>query len=270
MKKSFQRGVELTYINYPPLSLKALKEIISGEKIIVHFQPILSARNHSIIGFEGLVRGRCRNGDLIPPICLFDAAQENGLVTELDRLCREKVLATFRNIQHLQRNSLLFINLETSFLSSDIVGSGYLLNQVMRHNVTPSNVIIEIVESRTDDVDALVRFVNNYRDHGLNIALDDVGTGDSNFERISLLRPNIIKVDRSIISGIATNYLFETGNLQIQADQSVQEYRLSYTGGRRRDTGRGSQMHRMWRRPAAGAITFLSKKISCFWDHNWR
>ncbi len=206
VKKSFQRGVELTYINYPPLSLKALKEIISGEKIIVHFQPILSARNHSIIGFEGLVRGRCRNGDLIPPICLFDAAQENGLVTELDRLCREKVLATFRNIQHLQRNSLLFINLETSFLSSDIVGSGYLLNQVMRHNVTPSNVIIEIVESRTDDVDALVRFVNNYRDHGLNIALDDVGTGDSNFERISLLRPNIIKVDRSIISGIATNY----------------------------------------------------------------
>lgn len=196
----------MTYIHYPPLSLKALKEIIYCEKIIVHFQPILSARNHSIIGFEGLVRGKGRNGDLIPPACLFDAARENGLMVELDRLCREKVLAAFCNIRHLQRSCLLFINLETSSLSSEIVGSGYLLNQVMRHNVTPSNVIIEIVESRTDDVKALVRFVNNYRDNGFNIALDDVGTGYSNFERISLLRPNIIKVDRSIISGIATNY----------------------------------------------------------------
>ena len=196
----------MIYIHYPPLSLKALKEIIYCENIIVHFQPILSARNHSIIGFEGLVRGKGRNGDLIPPVCLFDAARENGLMVELDRLCREKVLAAFCNIRHLQSSSLLFINLETSSLSSEIVGSGYLLNQVMRHNVTPSNVIIEIVESQTDDVNALVRFVNNYRDNGFNIALDDVGTGYSNFERISLLRPNIIKVDRSIISGIATNY----------------------------------------------------------------
>jgi len=196
----------LTYIHYPPISPEALKEIIDREKIVIHFQPILSARNHSIIGFEGLARGKGGNGELIPPFCLFDAAHKNGLVIELDRLCREKILAAFSNIHYLKKNSLLFINLETSFLSSEIVGSGYLLNQVMRHNITLSNVIIEIVESRTDDVDALVRFVNNYRDNGLNIALDDVGAGYSNFERISLLRPNIIKVDRSIISGIATNY----------------------------------------------------------------
>ncbi|MDD5167719.1 MAG: EAL domain-containing protein [Syntrophales bacterium] len=188
------------------LSSSNLKEIISNERIVVEFQSILSARNHSISGFEGLIRGKDRDGSLIPPIFLFDAAGEHGLTLELDRLCREKVLAAFGTIHHFQKNSLLFLNLETSFLSSKVVGSGYLLDQVTRHKIPPANIVIEIVESKTPDTGALVRFVNNYRECGLNIALDDVGTGHSNFDRISLLRPNIIKVDRSIISGIATNY----------------------------------------------------------------
>lgn len=188
------------------LSLSILKEIIAGEKIIVEFQSILSARNHSIIGFEGLIRGKTKDGSRVPPILLFDAAHEHGLTLELDRLCREKVLAIFNMIFHSQKNSLLFLNLETSFLSSKIVGSGYLLDQVTRHRIPPANIVLEIVESKTMDTEALIRFVNTYRECGFNIALDDVGTGHSNFDRISLLRPNIIKVDRSIINGIGTNY----------------------------------------------------------------
>jgi EAL domain-containing protein (putative c-di-GMP-specific phosphodiesterase class I) len=69
-----------------------------------------------------------------------------------------------------------------------------------------ANIVIEIVESDTEDTEALIRFVKSYRECGFNIALDDVGTGHSNFDRISLLRPDIIKIDRSIISGIATDY----------------------------------------------------------------
>ena len=191
---------------YPLLRLAELKKIIAEGRIVVHFQPILSARNHAIIGFEGLIRGKSPDGSFISPVLLFDSARQYGLTLEFDRLCREKVLAAFRNIYLLQQNCLLFLNLETSSLSSEIVGSGYLLDQITRHQIPPANIIIEIVESRTDDTDSLIRFVNNYRNCGLNIALDDVGSGHSNFDRISLLRPNIIKVDRSIIDGIATNY----------------------------------------------------------------
>ncbi|MEN6622505.1 MAG: EAL domain-containing protein [Smithella sp.] len=191
---------------YQSLSLAVLKDILLNEKITAHFQPILSARNHSVIGFEGLVRSQLPNGDLIQPIALFNCARKYGLTMDLDRLCREKILADFSQIYHFNERSMLFLNLEISFLSSEIVGSGYLLNQVIKNNISPANVIIEIVESKTDDTDALIRFVNNYRNCGLSIALDDMGTGHSNFERISLLQPNIIKIDRSIISDIDTNY----------------------------------------------------------------
>ena len=183
-----------------------LKDILADERIFVEFQSILSARNHLIVGFEGLIRGKSREGNLIPPIVLFEAARDHGMTLELDRLCREKVLAGFSGSQCFQNNSLLFLNLETSFLSSKVVGSGYLLDQVTKYNIPPANIVIEIVESKTDDKYSLLKFVNAYRACGFNIALDDVGTGHSNFDRISLIRPNIIKVDRSIISGIATNY----------------------------------------------------------------
>jgi EAL domain-containing protein (putative c-di-GMP-specific phosphodiesterase class I) len=192
--------------NHLSISLPELKEIIANERIVAQFQSILSARNHSIIGIEGLIRGKTRDGNLISPILLFDTAREYDLTLELDRLCREKVLAVFENIYHFRKNSLLFLNLETSFLSSKVVGSGYLLNQIERYKIPLVNIVIEIVESKTVDTASLLNFVRAYRECGLNIALDDVGTGHSNFDRISLIRPDIIKVDRSIISGMATNY----------------------------------------------------------------
>lgn len=188
------------------LSREELKRIIDEERVFVEFQSILSARNHSTIGFEGLIRGKTRDGKTIAPVVLFDAARKYGLTLTFDRFCRESVLAAFAKIHHFRKNSLLFLNLETSFLSSKVVGSGYLLDQVARHKIPPSGIVIEIVESKTADTEALIRFVNAYRACGFSIALDDVGTGHSNFDRISLLRPNIIKVDRSIINGMSTNY----------------------------------------------------------------
>lgn len=197
----------MTGLQSMPLSLSELEGIIAEERVLVQFQEILSVRNHSVIGFEGLIRGFSPDGRVIPPLFLFDAARRHRLTLELDRLCREKVLASFREILDRQKNDLLFLNLETSFLSSEVVGSGYFFDQVVRHGIPPANVVIEFVESRTRDTDALINFVDAYRSWGLNIALDDVGTGYSNFDRISLLRPNIIKVDRSIISGITGNYV---------------------------------------------------------------
>ncbi|NPU85668.1 MAG: EAL domain-containing protein [Syntrophaceae bacterium] len=196
----------MTNCSSAPLSLSELKEIIAAEGIIVHFQQILSTRNHSVIGCEGLIRGLSPDGRILPPLSLFDAARRHGLTLEFDRLCREKVLASFRKLLDYKKNYLLFLNLETSFLSSETVGSGYFLNQVIRNGIPPANIVIEFVESRTADTGALLWFVKAYGECGFNIALDDVGAGHSNFDRISLLRPNIIKVDRSIISGVAADY----------------------------------------------------------------
>ncbi|MDP3427065.1 MAG: EAL domain-containing protein, partial [Humidesulfovibrio sp.] len=68
---------------------------------------------------------------------------------------------------------------------------------------SPINVLIEIVESRAKDSQALEDFVSSYRKNGFLIALDDMGVGHSNLDRIPLLKPDVLKLDRSLVAGVA-------------------------------------------------------------------
>ncbi|RYD02226.1 hypothetical protein N752_25785 [Desulforamulus aquiferis] len=76
------------------------------------------------------------------------------------------------------------------------------MNFVKYYGINPKNVVIEIIESDTDDILALQRFIELYRGFGFLIALDDVGAGCSNLDRIIITKPDIIKFDRALISGI--------------------------------------------------------------------
>jgi EAL domain-containing protein (putative c-di-GMP-specific phosphodiesterase class I) len=184
-----------------------LFELLRIESLAAHFQPILSFKNHSVIGYEGLVRGLNPGGSgVIPPLVLFEAARKEGMSINLDRLCRNVVLEGYERIQREKEGSLLFLNFESSLLNTVIPGNGYLLEQVTGRGINPSNIVIEIIESRVDNIANLIAFVDFYRRHGFLIALDDVGSGYSNFDRITAIRPDILKIDRSILEDLEKDY----------------------------------------------------------------
>ena len=82
----------------PPDSFD-LKEILEGELLSAHFQPLVSVRKKFIVGYEGLIRGlNPATRQIIPPEELFHRAGKMGLMVELDRLCRKKVLEQFQVI----------------------------------------------------------------------------------------------------------------------------------------------------------------------------
>jgi hypothetical protein len=83
-----------------------------------------------------------------------------------------------------------------------VVGSGYLKTQVIEMGLEPRHVALEVIESAVKDVDELRRFVDTYRGLGFLIALDDVGAGHSNLNRIPLIKPDILKVDRYLVQSI--------------------------------------------------------------------
>ena len=66
--------------------------------------------------------------------------------------------------------------------------------------------MIEINETKVQDNAVLKRFTDTYRKYGFMVALDDVGTGSSNMDRILLVKPNIIKVDISLVRNIHNDY----------------------------------------------------------------
>lgn len=185
-----------------------LDAILEHEWIVTHFQPIISVRTKTTIGLEGLSRGSVPGNErLIPPNILFSEARRAGKVLALDRLCRKKTLENFQqSIQSVDASQLVFMNLEPSLLDAGIAGSGHLMDLVSRLQINPANIVIEITESSVEDTKALCRFVETYRYYGFSIALDDVGAGHSNFDRVSLIKPDILKINRSILKDINNNY----------------------------------------------------------------
>jgi EAL domain-containing protein (putative c-di-GMP-specific phosphodiesterase class I) len=192
------------------VSAETLNDIIEHERIISHFQPIISLKNKSLLGLEALSRSSYGQGIIVPPDILFAAARRHGKSVELDRLCRGKAIDQFRKMQASRiggdRSLQLFLNFDTSLLDLGVAGSGFLRKQFSQFNIPPGQVVIEIVESQVEDTAALSKFTQDYRDQGFIIALDDVGSGHSNFDRITIIKPDIIKIDRSIISGIDRDY----------------------------------------------------------------
>lgn len=181
-------------------------EIINKKNLVVHFQTIVSLSRKKMIGLEGLIRGMNKNQDkLIPPISLFEAAHSKGKTLELDRACRDKVISAFNILYRQDKNLMLFINLDTSILD-DAVGSNYLMNQVKSYSISPRNIVIEINESKVRNDKSLKQFCDTYRKLGFMIALDDVGTGFSNMDRILLVKPDIIKIDISLVNNIQNDY----------------------------------------------------------------
>ncbi|MHB8157969.1 MAG: EAL domain-containing protein [Desulfocucumaceae bacterium] len=182
-----------------------IKELIESESIKIVFQPIVSIKRKSIIAMEALCRGIWDN-EIIMPGTLFSQAASAGLTVELDRLCRRKALESFATIQNKLKDVILSINFDASTVDQGIVGSGVLLDLVRSAGVNPGNVAIEINESRANDLDSLKKFINKYRGYGFIIALDDIGAGHSNLNRVAITRPDILKIDRSLVSNLDSEY----------------------------------------------------------------
>jgi EAL domain-containing protein (putative c-di-GMP-specific phosphodiesterase class I) len=137
---------------------------------------------------------------------MFRMAHQEGLLLELDRLCRRKALNAYHGLSLPEPRPLLFMNFEASVIDQGVEGSGAIIRAVRDCGLDPTDVAIEINESKVADSAALRRFVNRHRDQGFLIALDDLGTGESNLPRVAALRPHILKLDRSLVEGIDTDY----------------------------------------------------------------
>ena len=66
-------------------------------------------------------------------------------------------------------------------------------------------MVLELVETASDNPAALLEFILKAKAHGFQIAIDDFGMGDSNFERLWRINPLIVKLDRSLLVNAENN-----------------------------------------------------------------
>ncbi len=184
-----------------------IQEIIDKRSILTYFQPQVSLKRKAVIGLEALSRGfDPQSGELIPPTLLFGQTRDPASRLALDRVCRTKAVEAFASLHHRDKSVMLSMNIDASCINEETRGSNHLLKLVKRCGISPNNVIIEIIESRCEDSDALMDFVNFYRKKNFLIALDDVGAGFSNLDRIPLVKPDVIKLDRALITDVNKHF----------------------------------------------------------------
>jgi EAL domain-containing protein (putative c-di-GMP-specific phosphodiesterase class I) len=188
------------------IDIQAFNKILETKSIDVVFQPVVSIIRKSIVGLEGLSRGQDSHGNVIFPLELFKIASQFNERISLDRLCRDRVMDSFAHIEQKNKDLLLFINIDGSTITEEVVGSGFIINLASKYNLKPENIVLEIVEYDNLDIESITKFVNNQRSNGFLIALDDVGSGHSNLDRIAIIKPDIIKIDRSIVQNIHIDY----------------------------------------------------------------
>ena len=185
-----------------------IKEIIEKELIEIHFQPIVSIRSKKLYAFEALTRCTFK-GEVIPPYELFKMAIDANLNLELDVLTRNKSIEKFKKYYLENNELLLFLNFEPSLINNfHPQEQNYCFTEAIDKVEIPyKNFILEIKEDEISNTKALKEFCAYYKELGFAIALDDFGTGNSTFDRINVIKPDLIKIDKSLFQDTKNNHI---------------------------------------------------------------
>ncbi len=173
--------------------INLLKNALEKKDIIPYYQGIVD-RNGNIVKYESLMRIKI-NGKIESPYFFMDLIKEARLYSDFSRIMIEKVL---KDIEIIDKK--ISINLSYDDIANKEMRN-FILNSINSKNA--KKIIFEILESESiQNYEEVKSFINNAKEKGIEIAIDDFGSGYSNFVRVLNLEPDIIKIDASLIKNI--------------------------------------------------------------------
>ncbi|MBK9056816.1 MAG: EAL domain-containing protein [Elusimicrobia bacterium] len=168
-----------------------LDTFIQERGLRVVLKPLVSIKQKASVGHEARLRG--------PEGFRADAVRleiaRAGETVGFDRWFRRESLNAFKAAG---APGLLLLGFETSVLDQGVAGSGHVGQLVAEMSLDPSHIVLAIRESKVEDAAALKDFVARYRAQGFLIALRELGEGHSNLKRLTLTRPDMIKVSAGL------------------------------------------------------------------------
>lgn len=181
---------------------RLLSSVLEDIEICPYFQPIICLKTGKVFAYEALIRGwMADTKEPISPSELFSLSDSLQLTQDFDHLCQQLALEAFKRFNN-RCDALLFMNIHTNCIYKESVDEGLLPSLTERMGFHPSGIGLEFIESKAHSSNELIYFVQQQRDSGFLIVVDDFGCEHSNIERLILTHPDIIKIDRNIIHGI--------------------------------------------------------------------
>ncbi|MDX1810126.1 MAG: EAL domain-containing protein [Sulfurospirillaceae bacterium] len=180
-------------------TIHLLKKALKEDQIIPYFQPILNLKNNHIDKYETLMRIKKDDGSVHTPNEFLNIAKHSKLYPAISRDIIGKAFDTFRFSSNQFSINLSFLDISNQHTLDFIF-------EKMSEYTIGSWVIFEIVESEgINNYHTILQFIEKAKSYGAKIAIDDFGSGYSNFERLVKLQPDFIKIDGGLIKNIDKN-----------------------------------------------------------------
>lgn len=179
-----------------------LRQAIDHEQFELHYQPIVSLKDDSLVGFEALLRWRHPQRGLVGPQEFIPVAEETGLIVAIgDWVLRQACRTAVHWPDHLH----IAVNVSVcQFRHQGLLAT--LVSALDETGLRADRLEIEITESVfLSDSAQSVPLLHAMKDLGVRIAIDDFGTGYSSLGYLRAFRFDKIKLDRSFVSGIETD-----------------------------------------------------------------
>ena len=184
---------------------RQLRRALAENRLHLFYQPIVRLCDDTVSGSEALVRLQDpESAELVLPDAFIEAAEESGLIAELDQW----VLA--RAVEHLSAigtvdgiGGTVAINVSPrSMVDSRFAEK--VADALSTRRIDPRRLLIEVTERTLMDTSgSAIRSLNQLRDLGVRVGLDDFGTGYSSLGYLQQLPLDFLKIDRSFIGSLA-------------------------------------------------------------------
>ncbi len=181
-----------------------IREGLQNGQFEPYFQPQVEGRSGKLVGLEALARWHHPTRGLLTPFHFLDAADEAGLLEQLDRLIMEQTFNAMRGwLDRELRIPQISINLTAArLLEVNLVDS--LIFAADKADIDPTVIGVEILESVMIDNNSsqMIRNIENLSDAGFMVELDDFGTGHASISNLRNFKVDRIKIDRSFVKDV--------------------------------------------------------------------
>ena len=173
--------------------VERIREALEHDRFELHSQPIVDLASGETVQRELLIRMRDEAGELVPPGMFLPAAEEYGLIEDIDRWVLSQA------VQLAARGEAVEVNVSAASMSSPAFLTA-VEHELEASGADPACLVFEITETALmRQMDLGVAFAERLASLGCRFALDDFGTGYASFTYLKRLPVHYLKIDRDFV-----------------------------------------------------------------------
>ena len=196
---------ELTQKEIDAQVVNDLREALTSNRFVLHFQPVISLHGDTDERYEVFVRMLDKNGNVVMPNDFLPAANRTGMAIAIDRWVLLNTITTLTKCWKDGKRTLFFVKLAANSLK-DTSLMNWLKEQLKKYNVPKNSLIFEVKESvAVTSLKYTAELARSLQELNCSFALDDFGKGSNPFELLKHIPADYLKLERSFMDELSSS-----------------------------------------------------------------